>query len=275
MPLIPHANRPILPASTPENSPKNIIAKKHYLIKIVPMITNLSVTRALAQGKLIVSVDAGRLANDPFKLPAALLALLTADIATLENEDAATHSAEGVRSVASANVRSALEKLESALRAGYAGIEAILGDDIVPTGISAAARTATFTTYGWEKDLLGRFNDSRVLMLAELALQAETTVANPAWRYAPAIVTAIRTQLEIIEDAEPGATSGDRQVSVEERSHARESLQTRISRARYFYCSASDELDSTKELAKISFQPRRPASSASAPSAPTPPAPAP
>ncbi|MGL4400240.1 MAG: hypothetical protein ACRCXD_10260 [Luteolibacter sp.] len=46
------------------------------------------------------------------------------------------------------------------------------------------------------------------------------------------------------------------------RGTARDLLQTRISRARYHYCAASDELDSTKELAKISFQPRRRATTA-------------
>ncbi len=236
------------------------------------MITNLTVSRALAQGKLIVAVDASRPEDDPFKLNSALLALLQADIAALENDDANSHASEGNRGEANANVRNALEKIESALRAGYAGIESILGDDLAENGISPAARLATFTTYGWEKGNLGRFNDSRVLMLAELAQQGATTIANPAWRYSPAIVTVISTQLDIIDAEEPEATTGQRQVSIAERNEALDQLRTRISRTRFYYCSASDDLDSTKELAKISFQPRRPASAAPAP-APTPPQP--
>ncbi len=232
------------------------------------MITNLSVARALAQGKLIVSVDAARSAGDPFKLTPALLALIQDGIASLENEDSSTHEAEGKRSEASANVRSALDKIEAALRAGYAGIEAIVGEDIVPTGISEAARLATFTTYGWEKGQLGRFPDSRILMLGELAIQGETAISNPAWRYNPALVSLITSQLDLIEGEEPDATTGGRQVSVSDRGTTLDLLQTRISRARYHYCAASDDLDSTKELAKISFQPRRPAGGGNIPTAP-------
>ena len=95
---------------------------------------------------------------------------------------------------------------------------------------------------------------------------------------APALVTLIRTQLDLIEDEEPTATGGDRQISVGDRSDRRELLQTRISRVRYHYCAASDELDSTKELAKIFFQLRRRATAArpdtgTPPVSPTPPPP--
>ena len=128
---------------------------------------------------------------------------------------------------------------------------------LLPTGISDADRMATYTTYGWEKGQLGRLNDDRLLVLGELAMQAATTVANPAWRYAPALTAVISQQLDIIEAEDPDATSGGRQVSVIERRAHRDLLQTHISRARYHYCASSDDLDSTKELAKISFQPRR------------------
>jgi hypothetical protein len=102
------------------------------------------------------------------------------------------------------------------------------------------------------------------------------SISTPAWRYSPALVSLITAQLDVIEGEEPDATSGSRQVSVTGRLTARDLLQTRISRARYHYCAASDELDSTKELAKISFQPRRPANGATTPASvvtPAPPAP--
>jgi hypothetical protein len=152
--------------------------------------------------------------------------------------------------------------------AGYAGIGALIGDSLLPTGISAADRLATFTTYGWEKGGLGRFTDERLLMLAELALQGETTVANAAWRYSPALIALISSQLDLIEDEEPDATGGERQISVSGRRTGLDLLQTHLSRARYHYCASSDDLDSTKELAKISFQPRRPKGSASTPTPP-------
>jgi len=249
-------------------SPKNLIAKAARICIFLPMITNLTVARALAQGKLILAVDASRTAADPFTLPAALKSLIEQDVESLENDDSETHAAEGNRSEATAKVRSALEKIETALRAGYAGIEALLSDELAADGISDAARQALFATYGWEKSQLGRFSDTRVLMLAELALQGSATVAKPAWRYSPAIITALTAQLSIIEAEEPEATGGIRQVSVAGRKSTLDLLEKRISRARYYYCSASDDLDSTKELAKISFQPRRPTSSPT----PTPPA---
>lgn len=242
------------------------------------MITNLTVSRTLAQGKLVVSVDANRPAADPFKLTPALLALIQSGITDLENDDGGSHAAEGDRAGSSATVRGALDKIESALRAGYAGIGAIVGDSLLPGGISDAARLATYTTYGWEQGQLGRFTDERLLILGELALQGDTTIGTPAYRYAPALVTLISSQLDLVEDEEPTATSGDRQVAVDDRGTGRDLLQTRISRARHHYCAASDELDSTKELAKISFQPRRRATATkpetdTPPVTPTPPTP--
>jgi hypothetical protein len=235
------------------------------------MITNLEVSRTLAKAKLILVVDASRPPSDSFKLPAALLALITADLAALESGDSSAHAAEGGRAGASASVRAAFEKIEVGLRAGYTGIAALIGDSILPTGISDADRLATFTTYGWERQELGRFTDERLLVLAELALQGETTITNPAWRYSPALVTLISSQLDLIEDEEPDATGGERQVSVSGRKSELQLLQTRLSRARYHYCAASDDLDATKELAKISFQPRRPKGTAAAPPVNSPP----
>lgn len=240
------------------------------------MITNLSVARSLAQGKLVVSVNATRSAEDPFKLPPALLALIKADISALEIGDSGTHEQEGKRVESSTKARLAFDTLETALRAGYASIGALVSDSLLPTGISDADRIATYTTYGWEKGQLGRLNDDRLLVLGELAIQAETTLANPAWRYSPALTTVISEQLSLIEAEEPDAIGGARQVSVAIRNARRDVLQTHISRARYHYCAASDDLDSSKELAKISFQPRRAGIPAPPEAPPTPtPTPAP
>ncbi|MGL4400241.1 MAG: hypothetical protein ACRCXD_10265 [Luteolibacter sp.] len=134
------------------------------------MITNLAVSRTLAQGKLVVSVDANRPATDPFKLTPALLALIESSIADLESDDSDTHAAEGDRAGSSAVVRGAFDKLEATLRAGHAGIGAIVGDSLLPGGISDASRLATYTTYGWEKGELDRFTDARLLVVGELAL---------------------------------------------------------------------------------------------------------
>ena len=237
------------------------------------MITNLSVIRALAKGKLVIAVDESRLPADSFKLPVTLRSLILADIAALEVGDSDSHQAEGDRAEASATARVAYEKLEAVLRMGHTGISAIIGDDVLPGGITEADRLGVFTTYGWEKGQLGRFTKERLLVLGELALQGTTTVATPAWRYASALTAIIQTQLDVIEAEEPTATGGDRQVSVAERAEQLDLLETHISRVRYHYCAASDALDGTKELARISFQPRRPKGAAAATPAVTPPTP--
>ncbi len=221
------------------------------------MFSNLSVSRALAQGELVIAVDAARLPADPFKLSAPLLALIQADITALEAGDSDTHEAEGRRAGASATVREAFDKLEAALRIGLTGIGAIVGEALLPTGISDADRLAVHTTYGWENGLLDSIVDDRLLVLGELALQGENTIANAAWRYSTSLVHIIGDQLDIIETGGADATDGHRQITVAGRLDQRDLLQTHLSRARYHYCAASDDLDATKELAKISFQPRR------------------
>jgi hypothetical protein len=231
------------------------------------MFTNLSVSRALAQGKLVVSVDSTRPADDSFKLPASLLALIQADITGLEAGDTGAHQAEGARAEASGTARAAYDKLEAVHRLGFTGIEGIIGADILPGGITDPDRLGVFTTYGWERGQLGRFTDDRLLVLGELAVQGDTTIATPAWRYAATLTAIIQAQLDIIEAEESTATGGDRQVSVAARRTACDLLETHLSRARYHYCASSDELDATKELARISFQPRRPKGPATPPAA--------
>lgn len=229
------------------------------------MFTNLTVSQTLAQGKLVISVDESRPADDPFKLPAPLLTLIKGGVTALETGDIDTHAAEGERAEASGTARAAFEKLEAVLRMGYNGIEAIIGEDILPGGITPADRLGVFTTYGWEKGQIGRFTQDRILVLSELALQGATTITNPAWRYSSALTAVIQTQLDLIEAEEVSATGGERQVFVAERREKCALLDTRLSRARYHYCASSDDLDTTKELARISFQPRRPKGSAATP----------
>jgi hypothetical protein len=242
------------------------------------MITNRSATRAAAQGRLIVTIDSTRTPEDSFKLTPALLGLLQGDIDAMESGDHGVHEAEGDRASASGTVRDAFGKLEAALRTGYTGIGAIIGKDISATGISDAERSGVYATYGWEKQQLGRLTQSRLLILGELAVAGQTTIVESAWRYAPAIVTAIEQQLDIIDEEEIQAGGGDRQVSVAQRAEILDRLETRLARVRFHYCSASDDLDATKELARIGFQPRRPKGSVDVPPpapvvTPVPPAP--
>ena len=225
------------------------------------MFTNPSVSRALAQGKLVISVDESRPSADPFKLPATLRALIEADIIALETGNSGTHWAEGNHMEAAATVRAAFDRLEAILRMAYNGIGAIVGANIQPGGITAADRLAVFTAYGWEKGQLGDFTDERILVLGKLALQGETTISTPAWRYSTTLVSIIRAQLHTIGVEDRVGCGGHHPVSHADRVEQRNLLETHLYRVRHHYCSASDDLDTTKELAKISFHPRRQAKS--------------
>ncbi|MEO7098178.1 MAG: hypothetical protein ABI162_02365 [Luteolibacter sp.] len=221
------------------------------------MLTNLPVSRALAQGKLVISVDETRTPGDPFKLPAVLRKLIEADIVALETGNPDSQKPLGDHIEASAPVCDAFEKLEAILRMAYNGIGAIVGANIVPGGITEADRLGVFISYGWEKGQLGHFTEDRLLVLGKLALGGETSVSPPAWRYSATLVSIIRAQLDTIESEQRVGRSGHRQISTADRIERRNLLEIHLHRARHHYCSASDDLDTTKELAKISYPPRR------------------
>ena len=63
--------------------------------------------------ELTQTVDDGRVVGDPFKLPAASRALLNVRLADLQAKDVATLMSEGSRATASANVRAALDQLQT------------------------------------------------------------------------------------------------------------------------------------------------------------------
>ena len=69
--------------------------------------------------ELAQSVDDGRAAEEPFKLPADLRTLLDTRLADLKTKDAATQLTEGGRATASATLRAALDQL----RTGKQGVD--------------------------------------------------------------------------------------------------------------------------------------------------------
>ena len=109
--------------------------------------------------ELTQTVDDGRVAGDPFKLPTALRTLLDTLLADLKTKDAATLTSEGDRATASANVRVALEQLQKLLRDGYNFVQG-LGS----FAITDADRIGLFTAYGWESGLVGAFGPVRNLV---------------------------------------------------------------------------------------------------------------
>ncbi len=200
------------------------------------------------------TVDNGRAANSPFKLPATLRADLDADLAALKTTDADTGPAEGSRASSVAARRAALNELNRQHRGGYHFIAAI--DE---TTITDGQRRQVFEAYGWPSGELGRLDDD--LRLIALARQAPTVSATDAggaaFLYPATRLARIAAQLAIVDAAESTASGADAQTATLRRDTAVSLAGTTLSRVRFFYCSATRDADATPELTRIGYQPRR------------------
>ena len=201
--------------------------------------------------ELTQSVANARAANDPFKLSAGLRTLLDNRLIDLKAKDAVTLLKEGDRATASANVRTALDTLETRLKDGYNFLQGLPSYEI-----SDADRLGVYTSYGWTSGLIGQFTDGRIEALANQALTATPSIANPAHRYSAALLALITAQLAIVNANQPLATGGTAQSATEARDIALELLRLANARVRFDYCAASDDLDQTLELTKIGRNPR-------------------
>ena len=197
-----------------------------------------------------LAMDGGRVAGDSCKLLSPLRASLVATLAELKGLNSAALQAEGSRSLASFNLRTALDQLRNLLRDGFNFVQG-LGSYQITEG----ERLAVLTSYGWESGLIGTFTDARVESLANEAINATPTIANPAHRYPAALVTLIQTQLDLVNQNRPTATGGAAQASTTATNNAVDRLPVLNSRVRFYYCSASNDLDQTDPLKKISRQP--------------------
>lgn len=214
------------------------------------------VQEQIERAEMILSVDDGRSAADPFKLPLGLRTLVSARLSDLRVKAMATSSSEGQRAEASAKARAALDSLKDLLREGYRFIAAIGS-----YAISEPQRIRLYATYGWESGQVGAFNDGRIESMANLAINVGSTITDPAHRYPDALTSAIAEQLAVLNANQPIAASGDRQGAIAARDAATAKLTAANDRVRFFYCSASDDEDATPELARIGRQPRRGAKS--------------
>ena len=95
--------------------------------------------------ELAIAVDDGRAAGDSFKLPSLLRAPLVATLAELKGLNSAALQAEGSRSLASFNLRTALDQLKNLLRDGFNFVQGLGGYQI-----SEGERLAVLTSYGWK-----------------------------------------------------------------------------------------------------------------------------
>ena len=80
--------------------------------------------------ELILAVDDGRAAGDPFKLTAPMRALVVARLADLRTKDSATFVTAGGRAGASLAVRTALDTLKGHIRDGYNFVKGLGSDQI-------------------------------------------------------------------------------------------------------------------------------------------------
>ncbi len=214
----------------------------------MPTAESLQVT---AQLNLAQYVDDRREPTDNFRFPAFLRTQIDADLAALELADAATLTTESQRLGKSSESRAAIDDLETYLREGYKWIDAIRSSKI-----TEGQRREVFAIYGWSQGLIGRFNDSRTIALARLGVHNPEEI-DPEFHYPADLVTDLQEALDLYDAAEPESGTGDRQLATAERNEKLEAARQSLSQARFYYCGASRELDQSKELSKIGFQPRR------------------
>jgi hypothetical protein len=209
---------------------------------------------AIETGELIIQVDTGRPAGDPFKLVASLETTVATRLADTKAKHAAVVMTESATVGASEQRKQALARLDELLHNGYNAIGAVPSDDL-----SDAQRLQVYTAYGWDGGQIGDMSTaSRIETLANLAVTATADATVPAaGKYPATLVTRISNWLGILDGASVLATGGDAQTLRQARNDARDTLEDAISRVRSAYCSASDDGDSTPELAKINMQPRR------------------
>ncbi len=201
------------------------------------------------------TVDNGRAAGSPFKLPATLRADLDADLTALKATEADTGPTEGGRAASVAAKRAALDELNRQHRGGYRGIAAI--DE---TTITEAQRLGVFEAYGWASGEIGRLDDdTRLIALARQAptVSAADVGGNATWLYTAARLTRIAAQLAIVDAAISTATGADAELATLRRDTALDLAATTLLRVRFLYCSATRDADATPELTRIGYQPRR------------------
>ena len=207
---------------------------------------------ALAQGDLILQVDATRSPYDLFKLPAWLLPLVTTRLSEGRAANAAVAMASGDRTGASRRVQEAVERLASLLRNGYNALNAVPEEDVPAAEIADALET-----YGWEGGNLGDLvTASRVVALAQLAGQVTASLPVQV-RYPANVLSRLTTWLGVYAGNRVIAEGGAISSLVDDKDMKRDALLAANMRVRFLYCAASDEGDFTPELARIGDQPRR------------------
>ena len=207
----------------------------------------------LRRARLVLAVDEKRDKNDPFKLAPWLKQDVSERLAALEIAKPSTNSEEGKRRGAATTLKDAFVELRGLLREGFRIVQAVPRYQATD-----GEKIGTLTAYGWAGGKLGMLVDnSRVTNLARLAIQETPKIKPEALRYPTELLSRIVAQVALIEAQESDATSGGRQTAIQKRNEARTALEKALRRVRFYYCAATDDADTTPELAKIGFQPVR------------------
>ncbi len=215
-------------------------------------MNNQQASEQINIGELIQAVNNTRLPSDPFKLPGWLRDLVDLRLADLKTKHSATLSFAGGRVGSSAAARVALDNLLTYLRDGFNFIRGLPSYQITD-----AERLGLLTSYGWEGGLIGTFTDARIEFLANQAIIVTPQITPVAHQYPAQLVTFIQDQLAILNANQPVATGGLSQIATAARDEALLLMEAVNSRVRFYYCCASDDRESTPELARIGFQPKR------------------
>ena len=201
----------------------------------------------------VQKVDDDRAATDDFKLPIIIRVALDDRLAEVLSYDSQQQSVGATRTRSVTQRRRAIKNLTEHLRDGFKFIQGI-----PRYAISEADREAVLTAYGWQGQQLGDLKtDSRILSLARQAVTISDTLQPVNARYPSDLLALIQTELTIIANAEGTVGVGGRQLATKSRDEALKLLQKAVARVRFYYCSMSDDTDTTPELAKLSLQPRR------------------
>jgi hypothetical protein len=195
----------------------------------------------------ILAVDAKRIGNDPFLLPVELRTLLQTRLSNYR-EEAQNHStASGMRSGHSAESKEAITALRERVRDGYRFLDAL------PTfQIPASQKLSVMQVYGFDGGKIGNLlRKDRVLALARLAVSVTPSVLPSQARYSVDLLSELTRLLDILADAEPGSLVGNRAVATKARDAALVNLYKALRRVRHYFCSCSDDVDTTPELTRV------------------------
>jgi len=209
------------------------------------------VMEAIETGDLIVKVDDERVAGDPFKLDAPKRAAVEVRLPKLKAEQKEAMLAEGGEAGAQTRLRNGLDRLGELLRQV---VRFYLG--LTEFQITSDVRLEILTNLGFPGEVIGVFDDARTRTVAQQAIDVNPTITNPAHQIPAGLLTAITTELAIV-NANLAPATGTAQVAHGELEAALGEWELAESRVRYSYCGASDELDRTQQLARINKQPRR------------------